>query len=151
MHDEQDTMINPGYEDLVQKVDSRFTLVSLAAMRAREINSYYLGLAGASEVAPPQVTSTAHKALSMAFEEIDAGKITFNRYDPDVRAAEEAARLAAEQLEAEEKEAAAAAEREAEAEARREERRGGRSRLSASRPIPSPNSSPKPKTGEDRS
>ncbi len=133
MLDEQDTMINPGYEELLEKVDSRFTLVSLAAKRAREINSYYLGLDGAlGTVAPPQITSTARKALSMAFEEVNAGKITYERYDPEVRAAEEKARLEAEQLAAEEAAAVAAAEAEAEAEARREERYGGRRNMSSS-------------------
>ena len=132
MLDEQDTMISPGYEELLEKVDSRFTLVSLAAKRAREINAYYLDLDGASgTVAPPQVTSTALKSLSMAFEEINADKVKYERYDPDVRAAEEAAQLEAEQAAAEEAAAVAQAEAEAEAEARREERKSGRRRLSA--------------------
>ena len=72
----QDTMVNPGLEALLTKVDSKFTLVSLASQRARQINSYYnqLGDMRGSAV-PPQVTSTARKALSIAFEEIAADKI----------------------------------------------------------------------------
>ena len=76
MSDEQDTMISPGLEALLEKVDSRFTLVSLAAKRSRQLIAYDLGLGegGGSEV-PPQVTSTARKSLSTAFEEIEADKI----------------------------------------------------------------------------
>jgi len=56
MSDEQDTMISPGLEALLEKVDSKFTLVSLAAKRSRQLISYDLGLGegGGSEV-PPQV------------------------------------------------------------------------------------------------
>ncbi|MBA4812025.1 MAG: DNA-directed RNA polymerase subunit omega [Acidimicrobiales bacterium] len=91
MSEEQDTMITPGLEALLEKVDSRFTLVSLAAKRSRQLNSYDLGLGdgGGSEV-PPQVTSTARKSLSMAFEEIQADKIGYERFDPEERARLEA-------------------------------------------------------------
>lgn len=127
MADEQDTMISPGYEELMEKADSRFTMVSLAAKRAREINSYYLDLASlSSSVAPPQINSTASKSLSMAFEEIHAGKITFERYDPEVRAAQEKERLEAEEQAAADAAAAAEAEALAEAEARHEQRSGSR-------------------------
>ena len=71
-----DSMIYPPIEDLLDKVDSKFSLVTLAARRARQINSYFahLGEAG-SKVVPPQVSSVARKPLSIGFEEIDAGKI----------------------------------------------------------------------------
>lgn len=72
-----DTMINPQIEDLLDCVDSKFSLVTLAAKRARELQSYYAGDLGASEghIAPPQVPTVARKPLSMAFEEIAAHKI----------------------------------------------------------------------------
>ena len=35
------TLMNPPIEDLLDKVDSKFTLVALSAKRARQINSYY--------------------------------------------------------------------------------------------------------------
>ena len=44
MSDEQDTMISPGLEALLEKVDSKFTLVSLAAKRSRQLIAYDLGL-----------------------------------------------------------------------------------------------------------
>ena len=35
-----DTMMNPSIEDLLEKTGSKFRLVSLSAMRSREITSY---------------------------------------------------------------------------------------------------------------
>jgi DNA-directed RNA polymerase subunit omega len=71
-----DSMINPRIENLLSKVDSKFTLVSLASMRARQINSYFGQLGdGTGNNVPPQVTSVARKPLSIAFEEIAADKI----------------------------------------------------------------------------
>ncbi|MGI9577427.1 MAG: DNA-directed RNA polymerase subunit omega [Microthrixaceae bacterium] len=72
-----DTMMNPGIEDLLGRAGSKFALVAVAAGRARGINTYYsqLGAALSDGVVPPQVTSTAHKPLSIAFEEIAQDKI----------------------------------------------------------------------------
>ncbi|MFT6811644.1 MAG: DNA-directed RNA polymerase subunit omega [Ilumatobacter sp.] len=75
---DNDTMIDPPIETLLGKVDSKFTLVTLAARRARNINSYFNQLGeGLGHMIPPQVSSTAHKPLSMAFEEIAANKIVW--------------------------------------------------------------------------
>jgi DNA-directed RNA polymerase subunit omega len=69
-------MVNPRIEELLSKVDSRFTLVSLGAQRARQINAYFNQLGeGMGSSVPPQVTSSARKPLSIAFEEIAADKI----------------------------------------------------------------------------
>ncbi|MBU6328614.1 MAG: DNA-directed RNA polymerase subunit omega [Acidobacteria bacterium] len=69
-------MVNPRIEELLSKVDSRFTLVSLGAQRARQINAYFNQLGdGQGSTVPPQVTSAARKPLSIAFEEIAADKI----------------------------------------------------------------------------
>ena len=71
-----DSMMNPKIEDLLGKVDSRFTLVTLGATRARQINSYFGQLGdGLGANVHPQVTSVARKPLSIAFEEIAADKI----------------------------------------------------------------------------
>ena len=49
------------------RADSKFTLVTLAAMRAREINDYYNQLGeGLGRIVPPQVTSVSRKPLSIA-------------------------------------------------------------------------------------
>ena len=66
----------PRIEELLSKVDSKFTLVTLGAMRARQINAYYGQLGeGLGAMVPPQVTSVARKPLSIAFEEIAVDKI----------------------------------------------------------------------------
>jgi DNA-directed RNA polymerase subunit omega len=71
-----DSMMNPKIEDLLGKVDSKFTLVTLGSLRARQINSYFGQLGdGLGSNVPPQVTSVARKPLSIAFEEIAADKI----------------------------------------------------------------------------
>jgi DNA-directed RNA polymerase subunit omega len=65
MASRHDTMMNPPIEGLLER-----------AKRARQINSYYNQLSeGLGTVVPPQVTSSARKPLSIAFEEISADKI----------------------------------------------------------------------------
>ena len=74
------TMMDPPIESLLDKVDSKFTLVSLAAKRGRQINSYFNQLGeGLGAIVPPQVTSVSRKPLSIALEEIAVGTITFVR------------------------------------------------------------------------
>ncbi len=71
-----DTMMTPSIETLLGRVDSKFSLVTLAARRARNINSYFNQLGdGLGHMIPPQVSSTARKPLSIAFEEISVNKI----------------------------------------------------------------------------
>lgn len=71
-----DTMMNPPIEELLGRVDSKFSLVTLAARRARQINSYFNHLGeGLGHMVPPQVSSVARKPLSISFEEIAADKI----------------------------------------------------------------------------
>ncbi len=75
--------MDPPVEDLLDKVDSKFTLVALSAKRARQINSYYNQLGeGLGFVVPPQVTSVSGKPLTIAFEEVAAGKATYHRLEP---------------------------------------------------------------------
>jgi DNA-directed RNA polymerase subunit omega len=71
-----DTMMNPPIEELLDRVDSKFGLVTLAARRARHINAYFNQLGeGLGHMVPPQVSSVARKPLSIGFEEIAADKI----------------------------------------------------------------------------
>lgn len=66
-------MTYPALEGLLDKVDSKFSLVTLAARRSRQLQDYYLGVTS-SKTIPPQVPSL-RKLLSLSFEEIAAGKI----------------------------------------------------------------------------
>ena len=61
-------MIEPKIDDLLAAVDSKYSLVILAAKRAREINSYYSQLGeGRGEFVPPLVESGfSNKPLSIA-------------------------------------------------------------------------------------
>ena len=77
-----DTMMNPPIEELLDRVDSKFALVTLAARRARQINSYFNHLGDSlGSMVPPQVTSVARKPLSIGFEEIAADKIAYDRIE----------------------------------------------------------------------
>lgn len=81
---EHDTMIDPPIEELLGKVDSKFSLVTLGARRARNINSYFNQLGdGLGHMIPPQVSSTARKPLSIAFQEIAADKIVWTEAPED--------------------------------------------------------------------
>jgi DNA-directed RNA polymerase subunit omega len=72
----QPSMMDPPIEELLARVDSKFTLVSLSAKRARQINSYFNQLGeGLGAIVPPQVASVSRKSLSIALEEIVEDKI----------------------------------------------------------------------------
>ena len=86
---QHDTMMNPPIEGLLDRAGSKFRLVTLGAMRARQINSYFGQLGDTSgQLVPPQVASVARKPLSIAFEEIAADKIEAVDIDPEAAAAE---------------------------------------------------------------
>ncbi len=76
MAERRASLTEPRIEHLLAREDSKFTLVTLASRRAREINDYYNHLGdGLGKIVPPQVTSVSRKPLSIALEEIEAGKI----------------------------------------------------------------------------
>lgn len=62
-------MIHPSLDVLVKKVDSKYTLVVLAAKRAREI------LDGND----PLVESKSNKQVTIALEEVANDKISYER------------------------------------------------------------------------
>ena len=76
-------MIEPKIETLLTEVDSKYTLVILAAKRSRQINAYFSQLGeGVAEYTPPQVGLSPHrapKALSIALQEIAETKVTYER------------------------------------------------------------------------
>ncbi|MFM7224078.1 MAG: DNA-directed RNA polymerase subunit omega [Actinomycetota bacterium] len=89
MTDRRPSLMEPRIEQLMERVDSKFTLVTLSAKRARQINDYYNQLGeGLGRIVPPQVTSVSRKPLSIALEEVGAGKIT---YEPIVPGEDEVA------------------------------------------------------------
>ncbi len=76
-------MIEPKIDEMLQHIDSRYTLVILAAKRAREINSYYSQLGeGRGEFVPPLIEGDlGSKPLAVALQEIAEGKVTFERIE----------------------------------------------------------------------
>jgi len=82
MATESESMISPEIEGLLErsaeegKASSKFRLVTLGAKRARQINAYMYQLGdGHGASIPPQVTSISSKPLTIALEEIIAGKV----------------------------------------------------------------------------
>jgi len=72
----------PKLDDLLKSVDSKYTLVVLAAKRAREINSYYSQLGeGRGEFVPPLVETGGlrNKPLSISLQEIAEEKVAYER------------------------------------------------------------------------
>ena len=87
MSAERPTLVDPPIEPLLSAAEnSKFTLVAVAAMRARDINDYYNGLGqGHGSLIPPQVNSLSNKSLSVALEELYEGKLTVHRPTPEER------------------------------------------------------------------
>ena len=73
-------MIKPPIEELLKETPGRFALVITASRRARDINSYFNQLGeGIGAFTPPQVQSLSRKPLTVAFEEIAAGKVEVSK------------------------------------------------------------------------
>jgi DNA-directed RNA polymerase subunit omega len=74
-------MIHPRLDTLLEKTGgSRYTLVIVAAKRARQINNYHHQLGegiGFEDAPPPLIESRSKNYLTMAMEEIASGKITY--------------------------------------------------------------------------
>ena len=66
-------MLHPSVNDLLKKVDSRYTLVMMISKRARQI----------VDGDEPLVNTDANKPVSIAIYEIHQGKIEYSR--PDIK------------------------------------------------------------------
>ena len=64
-------------DELLERVDSRYGLVAAAAKRARQINEYTatLGLNDSLGIPGPQVHTRSQHPLSIALEELRAGRL----------------------------------------------------------------------------
>ncbi len=83
------SLLYPPIEVLLEQTTSKFILISLAAKRARQINDYRAHLGeGLGTMVPVQIETDTTKALSIAFDEIAAGKIV--PYFPEVEGAGDA-------------------------------------------------------------
>jgi DNA-directed RNA polymerase subunit omega len=70
---------NPPIDNLLERADSKYSLVIYSAKRARQINAYYSQLGeGLLEYDGPLVEpGHQEKALSIALREIDAGLLSY--------------------------------------------------------------------------
>ena len=73
-------VISPRIDQLLENVDSNYASVIVAAKRARQINSYYqnLGEGGFDEFPPPMVETGSKNYLTIALEEVAAGKLKYH-------------------------------------------------------------------------
>jgi DNA-directed RNA polymerase subunit omega len=75
-------VIYPPIDELVAKTDSKYTLVTVAAKRARQINDMLHGVRDQAllTVASSKIASyTSAKPLSMALDEIYDGDVSYDR------------------------------------------------------------------------
>jgi DNA-directed RNA polymerase subunit omega len=74
---------NPSIDDLLEIVDSKYSLVIMAAKRARQINAYYsqLGEGLLEYVGPLVETHVQEKPLSVALREIREQLLSAERID----------------------------------------------------------------------
>lgn len=72
-------MNKPRIDDLLEKVDSKYALVIMAAKRARQINNYYRSREEGSidDIPPPLVDTRSRNILTIALEEVAGGKIGY--------------------------------------------------------------------------
>ena len=66
-------MLNPSFEHVLHKGDSRYTLVMLAAKRARQI----------VDGSEPLLDTDSKKAVTIAIEEIIEGKVKYKNPEED--------------------------------------------------------------------
>lgn len=74
----------PPIDELLEKTDSKYSLVLYAAKRARQINAYYAQLSeGLLEYVGPLVETHVHeKPLSIALREINSDLLTIEPINP---------------------------------------------------------------------
>lgn len=83
MAERRPSLMQPRLETVLERTDSKFNLVTLAARRARQINSYFNRLGeGLGTVVPPQVNAISRKPLSISLQEIAEGKILAEPIEP---------------------------------------------------------------------
>jgi DNA-directed RNA polymerase subunit omega len=72
-------MISPRVDKLLEKTDTNYAAVVVAAKRARQLNSYYraLGEGTYEEFTPPMVETQTGNYLTISLEELAQGKIKY--------------------------------------------------------------------------
>jgi DNA-directed RNA polymerase subunit omega len=73
-------MIKVRVDKLLERTDSHYGAVLVAAKRARQLNSYYraLGEGSYEEYTPPMVETQSGNYLTIALQELTEGKIKYH-------------------------------------------------------------------------
>jgi DNA-directed RNA polymerase subunit omega len=73
-------MIKVRVDKLLERTDSHYGAVLVAAKRARQLNSYYraLGEGSYEEFTPPMVETQSGNYLTIALQELTEGKIKYH-------------------------------------------------------------------------
>jgi DNA-directed RNA polymerase subunit omega len=73
-------MISPRVDKLLERADSHYAAVLVAAKRARQINSYYHSLSEGSygEFPPPMVETASSNYLTISLHELADGKLRYS-------------------------------------------------------------------------
>ena len=69
------SMVKPSIDYLAEQVDSKYTLVVMAAKRARELMSG----------SQPVINTKSNKAVTIALEEVGAHALTYERTKSDIK------------------------------------------------------------------
>lgn len=81
-------VIEPDIDLLLSKVDSKYTLCTVSAKRARQVNDMIHGVRDQAmlTMAPSQLaTLTRTKPLSLALEEIASGDVAYERKTESIK------------------------------------------------------------------
>jgi DNA-directed RNA polymerase subunit omega len=76
---ENEALIHPRIDKLLEHSDSHYAAVIVAAKRARQINNYYhtLGEGVFEEFPPPMVDTPSKNYLTISLEELAQGKLAY--------------------------------------------------------------------------
>lgn len=80
-------MIRPKIDDLLTKVDSKYTLVMEAAKRARQLNDYFNAIRRQElpRVCSPRVEVSSQQPLTIALEEIAQDELTYEHTTESIK------------------------------------------------------------------
>lgn len=76
------SIVNPSVLDLLERADSRYTLVVLASKRGRQIVNANQLLREDKDAPKPIIQDREPKPLKIAVDELDKGMLSFHRPDP---------------------------------------------------------------------
>lgn len=85
-------LIRPKIDELLKHADNKYSLVIAASKRARRITDYFGSIKRHElpRARPPQVESKSKSSLTIALEEIAAGKIGIERNEEELKKIQEA-------------------------------------------------------------